>query len=291
MFEQNVGVRISGGLGNQLFQFAAAYTLARRLGTRVRCDLTAIEADRLRRFEMQPIFSEYFEFFPSYGHVHRFLDRVSRVWACDIKTGHRFGLPIFVPNDYGWDPRFDDLSKPVYLMGYFLSHKYTQTYWQEYARVIQKFLNSFSDLIQATFGNAFHQAVSVHVRRGDKSADSALSRRFAQLDRSHYRTAMQVIESRLISPYYYVFSDDITSAREMLPIRKNMRFVTGNSAIQDLALMSQCQHHIIANSTYSWWGASLGETQYRGMVVAPNDYYADGSPPPRDFLRRNWIII
>jgi hypothetical protein len=134
-------------------------------------------------------------------------------------------------------------------------------------------------------------AVSVHVRRGDYVTLQSASAYHGLCSLGYYRAAIEYVAERVENPKLFVFSDDPDWASANLVSPFPTKYVDHNSpndAFQDLRLMSLCHHHIIANSSFSWWGAWLAEQQ--GIVVAPARWYAADRPTP-DLLPAHWVRI
>jgi len=124
---------------------------------------------------------------------------------------------------------------------------------------------------------------SVHVRRGDYTT---LTKEYTQLDMSYFGRAMSMIGS----PNYIVFSDDIPWCKANFR-GSNITFSEGKSPIEDLSLMMQCEHQIIANSSFSWWGAWLNKNPSK-KVIAPARWFGPALPhDTRDLLPPSWIKI
>jgi hypothetical protein len=136
-------------------------------------------------------------------------------------------------------------------------------------------------------------SVAVHVRRADYVSLPSAAAYHGALSTSYYLDSLRVVEENLKSPRYFVFSDDANWCRTNLPFdQTNTVFVSsnqGNNAWQDLILISLCRNCVIANSSFSWWGAWLGDQRWieqRRLVIAPrrwfagnkNDYTADRIP-------------
>lgn len=132
------------------------------------------------------------------------------------------------------------------------------------------------------------QSVSLHLRRGDYLG---LSEFQGVCTEAYYEHAIAYLESQIDSPEYFVFSDDPTYAREQFGAKANFHIIDlncGDNAWRDLYMMSLCRHNIIANSTFSWWGAWLNDNPSK-IVVHPR-YHLNGVET-RDFYPRNWICI
>ena len=130
--------------------------------------------------------------------------------------------------------------------------------------------------------------VSLHVRRGDSTLPWEGK---VVLPMEYYAHAISTIKERFVDPLFFVFSDDMSFARENLPQDARMVFVEHNddfASYEDLHLMSTCHHHIIANSTFSWWGAWLN-TRPGKMVIAPRHWFLVGDNYQALFPR-DWIL-
>ena len=130
--------------------------------------------------------------------------------------------------------------------------------------------------------------VSLHVRRGDCTVASTNR---VDLPLEYYLNAISSITQRLDDPTFFVFSDDIPFAKEYLPQNVAMVFIDHNddfSAHEDLRLMSACHHHVIANSTFSWWGAWLNPRDK--MVIAPKQWYNTEDSYYPDLLPQTWLL-
>lgn len=134
-------------------------------------------------------------------------------------------------------------------------------------------------------------AVSIHVRRGDYLEPRTWRNTGCVCRAEYYRDAVRMVEQQLgAKPHYYVFSDDIAWVNENLPLG-NATYVSWNvkqDAWQDMMLMSRCRHHIICNSTFSWWGAWLNSRRDK-VVVAPDRWFARTEAP--HILPAGWLRV
>jgi hypothetical protein len=109
----------------------------------------------------------------------------------------------------------------------------------------------------------------------------------------YYERAIAHMSERLDDPRYFVFSDDVEFARENLPRSGGLEFVAHNddfSAHEDLRLMSSCHHHILANSTFSWWGAWLNGHPEK-IVVAPRQWYEGSDNYYPNLFAPEWTLL
>jgi len=133
-------------------------------------------------------------------------------------------------------------------------------------------------------------SISIHVRRGDYISVQNLNKFGNICTLNYYHKAIKLIIDKITNLAFYVFSDDINWVKENLNI-PNPTYVehnTDENSWQDMYLMSQCKHHIIANSTFSWWGAWLGENKNK-IVITPDRFYSIIETP--DFFPEEWIQI
>jgi hypothetical protein len=183
-------------------------------------------------------------------------------------------------------------TRVVYLEGYFQAYQYAQDV-EEYLRTELCYRRPPSgrnlEILERI--RAAEYPVSLHVRGGDYAFWRSGAR---LLPPSYYARAMQTMLERISNPTFFVFSDDIDFARESLPKGERMEFVDHNDEShpdEDLRLMSACRHHIIANSTFSWWGAWLNPCSTK-VVCAPMTWQDDDPTTPfPDLLPPTWLCI
>ncbi len=295
-----VATRMFGGLGNQLFQYAAGRALAKRLGGRLILDCTAslglerpfvldrypIDADVVRDAPGKP-HRRYFRIRGSVGQrlTDAFHDRVPRAYRIG---GHHF--KIFGEKwELRYDPHFETLGKSTYLIGD----------WQSF-----RYFENAADLVRAEIRPAWTpspgnrtwlnhiestNAVCMHVRRGDYLRHQGTPP--LTCARSYYAAALQHVRRFLQEPQIFVFSDDIAWCRDTFSA-PDMCFVDSNGpedAADDLRLMAACRHHIIANSSLSWWGAWLASRPGQ-LVIAPQPW-VPWLPADPEQLPGHWIKL
>jgi hypothetical protein len=288
-----------GGLGNQLFQYAAGRALAQRLGARLVLDCTS------RHAEFRPIVLDRFAIDaeivrnavgkPHARHLRlpgalgrkmsdAFHDRFPTTYRID---GHRYKV-FGEKRSFVYDRRFETLDGSIYLTGYWQSYRYFENV-ADLVRAEIRFLGTPADANRdwlARIRSA--NAVSLHVRRGDYLGNKGVSIVCA---RSYYDSALQHVRRVLDAPQIFVFSDDIAWCRQTFAA-PDIAFVDINgpdAAADDLRLMTACRHHIIANSSLSWWGAWLAAHPEQ-IVVAPTPWFP-GTPLNSDLLPPNWITL
>lgn len=183
--------------------------------------------------------------------------------------------------------------------------RYLDGYWQS-----EVFFRDFSDEIRGEFCFPIHtsrqnraiqemiegtNSVSLHVRRGDYVNNPKANAVHGTSPLNYYRGAIERFRSALSDPRFFVFSDDISWCRENLghllsPADQFVCNNVGNSSFRDMQLMSSCDHHILANSTFSWWGAWLNRSDKK-VVVAPRIWFNDGRREAPGLIPSSWIRI
>ena len=138
------------------------------------------------------------------------------------------------------------------------------------------------------------QAVMLHIRRGDYVNSPSAAKFHGVLPLSYYQQAIEALLLNQPNAHFFIFSDDLPWAKEALPKDLKITFVENSlqadAAAQELQLMYECQHHIIANSSLSWWGAWL-KKDCSGLVFAPNRWISDSSLDLSNLLPANWQRI
>ena len=194
---------------------------------------------------------------------------------------------------FHFDPEVASLPDGVCLEGYWQSERY-------FAQVADRVRHDLTLekppagrdaelLAEIAAGNA----VSLHVRRGDYVTDPAASATHGVCPLDYYRRAIAFIAERVADPVFFLFSDDPEWTRANLDLGGAATLVDHNGpdrGHEDLRLMSHCDHHIIANSSFSWWGAWL-DPRPQKMVVAPRQWFRDASKDTSDLIPESWVQL
>jgi len=284
--------KLSGGLGNQLFQYAVARHLAQQHNTELKLDITAFKDDRLRSYALSPF--NIIENIASEEEIQllkastpSFFTRLNRKFLRQ---------PLKLPSSYvrekhfHFDPEILSLSNNCYLEGYWQSEKY-------FASITNLICNEFSikappTLLNMTLAETMKacNSVSIHIRRGDYITSLSASNTHGVCDIAYYQRALEYLSNKIDSLHFFIFSDDPDWVKINFNIPYQSTYVTRNDAIngfEDLRLMSQCQHHIIANSTFSWWGAWLSSNPNK-IVIAPQQWFVVTDKNTEDMIPTKW---
>ena len=269
-------VRVSGGLGNQMFQYAFAKALKSR-GANVSLHWHPHKSKSSHNgFELDCVFeNDLTREIPLAN--HNFYNLIRSRFRRKVKI-------VREVNEMKFQPHFLE-TKSGYLDGYWQTEKY----FTDIATEIRKdFLFKHisgarnQDLLAQIKNNV---TCSVHIRRGDYVNHPELG---GGCDQSYYRRAIDHLKSNCDDyPRFVVFSDDIPYCKESFS-DLNVTYCDwnkGNDSWMDLALMRHCKHHIIANSSFSWWGAWLQKNE--GITIAPKNW--SQGKIHSDLVLSNWI--
>jgi hypothetical protein len=282
-----VVARLTGGLGNQLFQYAAACGVAHSTGAVAALDITEYSdgskthANALGRYRLDTPVVTATSFDPQFATAMvPAQDGLARIgWQGDMR------LPVYREDVYEFEPALKSWPGSAYLYGFWQSWKYFDDV-ADALRARLKIEPRDRELSDRT-GNS--DTVAVHVRRGDYLSGQRLAA-FGICEPAYYDAAMALLRRRLAKPHFYFFSDDPQwCQRHFAGADVTMASVDGGDATDDLAAMAHCRHHIIANSSLSWWGAWLGDGE-GSIVVAPVPWYSQ-SPRARDLIPDHWIRL
>lgn len=295
--------RLIGGLGNQMFQYAAGAALAARTGQELRLDLTSLRKYKLHQgYQLNQIFNGDFR-------SASVLD-LFRVLGFGVRRGVRGSVtpdPSLPDPQKGpkirqkvhnyWDG-FARLSGKTYLAGYWQSARYFEGAEASIADAFhfREELSGENSRFAAKMDSVV--AVSLHVRRGDYVKNANVNAFHGICYWDYYHKAIAQMRKSLEEPHFFVFSDDLEAARAELGEDENFTYVTGNTgqmSYRDMMLMSRCKHHVIANSSFSWWGAWLssahGFADESQIVIAPRIWFAGSPEQMEDIYLPHWQRI
>ena len=267
--------RLIGGLGNQMFQYAAGRALAFSNNWDLKLDISGYKNYTLHNgFELELL--NIRAGVATDDEVSSLVNVRSRLFRLISKKLGLKNKSHFFEKSFLYDPNFFNIKHSVYIDGYWQSYKYfEQIESQLRSELTPK--NHLTGLnLDVSQQIAKVNAVSLHIRRGDYLSNQSTNKVHGLLGIEYYEKAIQIISNKVSEPYFFVFSDDIAWARENLQLTNKVRFIdhnSGKSSYEDMRLMSLCKHHIIANSSFSWWGAWLGQNPNK-IVLYPEKWFA-----------------
>jgi hypothetical protein len=264
-------VRLRGGLGNQLFQYAAAKALADHHDTELKLDLYTYTQHKYRKFELSKFNIDAGE--ASRQEVHKFTGNNPVGRYLNKRENYLRCPAVFAQPHYHFYSDFFSLPSDLYLSGYWQSEKY----FEKVSGIIHSQFTPSRPLDERTAAlqrkmNS-EESVAVHIRRGDYTA-SKYNSFFGLVPRAYYDQALDRMRSDIHNPVFYIFSDDPAWCRENFlgPDANVIDYNKGDDAFKDLLLMASCRHNVIANSTFSWWGAWLNSNPAK-KVIAPQQWF------------------
>jgi hypothetical protein len=286
--------KLKGGLGNQLFQYAAGFAFARNRHSSFKIDVSGYEKNPGRGETSRNL------------DIHDFLITAPVASAKEIeglkypngvisKISRAIEKKVFKQYYVDWHPNLLQKTGHVYLDGYFQSEKYFQNHliaiFDQFT-LRQQWLDPIKEITESI--NQSIDSVSLHVRRGDYADNPKVSRNFLVCDAKYYQRAIYYLLERMPNCKFYVFSDNVQWAKQNLVFPGGVRFVSsakGNVGAlrpsQELILMSKCHHHILSNSSFSWWGAYLNKSPSK-IVLAP-DVWNNGYVAQPNILPESWL--
>jgi hypothetical protein len=303
-----ITVSLIGGLGNQMFQYAAGKALAERHGVGLALDLSGFRnyalrsflLDRLRVPEAAPAIAAEAGAEKPANHFVRSLwkQRIDRVFG-------RAGLPKLAPAAdqyrepfFHYDSAFEAVGPQTSLFGYFQSERYFGSIAEslrDWFAPCEPFAEAAAGVLARIEGSRL--PISVHVRRGDY-LNAGTAEFHGILGEPYYRLALGRLEGAIgADSELFIFSDDPAAAEQVLNFvpRSRLVHVCGDPERpwEDMALMARCRHHVIANSSFSWWGAWLNRAPDK-IVVAPRAWFAPNELSKRntaDLYPSGWLVV
>lgn len=291
-----ITVKLMGGLGNQLFQYAAARRLSHFSNARLQLDLSwfslCSNADTARAYALHPF--HILEDCPAPAVLSQFPAPFPKLTAL-ARRFSPFRGHYLKEKHFHFDPELLLPRKEAYLDGYWQSERY----FQDIREILLKEFTvktapaglnrSLADQIQSDSV----ASVALHIRRGDYVNNLLVHNFHGTCSLEYYQAAISKMVSLLPKAHFFLFSDDPGWVTSSFVVDHPFTLVSHNgpeAAHEDLRLMSLCRHHIIANSTFSWWGAWLSQGVDK-TVVAPTRWFAADKPDARDVIPESWVRI
>jgi hypothetical protein len=303
---------LTGGLGNQLFQYAAALSrnssrilldgnlASPRLnikGFPVLSDFKLVTNVNLLPYKKHSkIHSKFLNYIIRLGVNPRSIEK-SKLYSFFVKTCFslvfsilfKTRLTLIHAKDNGYF-ELEVLGKNDLLIGYFQSYKWASENKVKTQLCNLKLKNESEMLVDFLKQYAGKSILSIHVRLGDYKSQQD----FGLIDRSYYRDAIKLAKSKMHFEYIWLFSDEPSEALDILPIEIIDQVIVvpnfGGSAAETLEAMRYAKSYIIANSSLSWWGAFLSYSSEAPLVIAPNPWFKNALEP-RLITNPSWIRL
>jgi hypothetical protein len=290
-------VELTGGLGNQLFQYAIGKALSVDSNDQLLFDTSSYLWDKLRNYELNIFnFNVPIATVEDVQKIHNssplFTDRI--LYKVLGRSIPYYRFPIIKEQSFKFDSDYKKFRKRnINLQGYWQSEKYfkhVRSIILEDLKINENVasyaMKMYKNMILET-----QSSVSIHIRRGDYVSNPATTAYHGLCDLEYYNLAMQKMESHIETPTYFIFSDDKEYVKSVFGHIQNTIIVENVMRdYEELILMSMCNHNIIANSSFSWWGAWLNANE-APIVIAPKIWFNDSNmqQQTKDLLPIEWI--
>ncbi|MBU6427160.1 alpha-1,2-fucosyltransferase [Patescibacteria group bacterium] len=286
-------IRIEGGLGNQMFQYAFAHSLAASTGDEIALDLVGLITpnDAKREYRLKEVFGIEARL-ASAGESAVFQCGRAHPKVSFITHAIRPSSPAYISERFGsFDPFVFKVRGNAYFRGNWQSERYFASVQDEIRKAFSHFppLSSTASDLQRMIDES---SVSLHVRRGDYVTHRGAAEVIGAKSADYYKAALQKAADALGYPRIFAFSDDIAWVRSSLDLPTNTVYVSELDLKdwEEMRLMSLCRRHVISNSSFSWWGAWLDPRPDK-IVIAPIPWFRDPRLENKDICPPTWIRI
>ena len=290
-------LQLSGGIGNQLFQYAFGKAFAIRNRCKLVLDVQSFNYDVLREFALDNYSIE--AQIATIEEINRvkngsvsFSKRLFAMFG--VRRINYFDLPYLIEPAFSYDENVVKYRKrDVYFQGYWQSEKYFNSIRSvllhdfKLKKQVSVVTNEWLLKIKSS------QSVSVHIRRGDYISNSETNSFHGICPISYYEKALDYFTKKDCNTVFFIFSDDIAWAKETFNAYQNCFAVSDVPYdYEELFLLSKCKNNIIANSTFSWWGAWLNENSEK-IVIAPEKWFENDTMQAQAqwLIPESWIKI
>jgi hypothetical protein len=265
--QNSVAIKLQGGLGNQLFQYAAGFSLSKRLDCNLLIDARFVGLGANRIYQLNQLnvtgkLAQYpeLDWFPS---LEARLMNKSKMWR------NRQHFQHIRESHFHYVQEFKKYRGHLYLDGYWQSSKYFAEYASE---IKQEFSFRFE---QSTKMNEYiskiSNSVAVHVRRGDYINNSTTNSYHGNLNQNYFLSALERLKKEFPDKEVYYFTDDSDWVSRVFQVEPtNIISLNGFSDVEEILIFASAQYKIISNSSFSWWGAWLGQSK---KIIAPRNWF------------------
>ena len=288
-------LRLQGGLGNQMFQYAFARVLAKNNNV-VKLDNSFFDDKEKklgytpRKFELEIFSNDYKRATQkeiiSFGKLS-VLNHFKKKIGLNYPKKH-------IENFSKYNPSLLTIKPDVYLQGYFQSDKYFVGQKDFVRRLFTFNTDRLSDSNKQILKRIKEtNSISIHIRRGDYVEDKVTNTHHGSCSLDYYLEAINLLESRYDNLSLFFFSDDMDWVKKTFDDIKQQKFFVNNNLDNswvDMFLMSTCKHNIIANSSFSWWGAWLNDIPSK-TVIAPLKWNQNKDFNVSNLLPNKWIRL
>jgi len=283
-------VNLKGGIGNQMFQYAFGRKLALKND-----DVLKLETAGLARANdvgdiYRPFSLDAFAIEKNIATPEE-VRQIKYPYGIVSKAARWVNFKILKNTHTLFEPEALNWTGDLFLDGYWQSPLYFDDIRETLLQEFQLLTPLSAPVLKYKSQMETVPSVSLHVRRGDYASNPQVHREFGVCEASYYQAAITRVVEVVKNPVFLIFSDDIAWVKEHLALPPSAVFVEDPelSDVEELALMSMCKHNIIANSTFSWWGAWLNQNPDK-IVIAPTPWF-DSIPYDKNLTSESWILL
>lgn len=285
-------VRLQGGLGNQMFQYAFGRALSMRSGMELYLDTSPLNPKKNRGYQLDAFIlsvkaadSEKVQRLITPHFTIR-----KKLWKA-LKIPFKYADTHILEKDFPYDKDIASRKTSAYFDGYWQTEKYfwdcKDTIRQDFSFRNEEALSRHAQYEEVLNSNS----VSIHIRRGDYVKNPKYRKRLYVCKLEYYKNAMKYLSERFENLTFYIASDDHEWVKNNFEISKHIKLIESKNALEDLYIMSKCKHNIISNSSFSWWAAWLNSNENK-RVLAPNIWFNPYAKIDfRDVVPDSWIKI
>lgn len=289
-------IKLMGGLGNQMFQYAIGRSLSLKLKKKLFLDTTFLkDKSHKENFTYRNYELSNFSIENNFLTLDDFLIKRSRINYFYSFFNCSKAYKVIIEKNFNYNKSIKSLNCNAYLIGYWQSEKYFNN--------IRDILLSDFKLKVPMLGNNLlitneiinSNSISIHIRRGDYVSNQHTNEIHGLCSLDYFYKSVQYMDSKFYNPIYFIFSDDIEWVMKNFNTENiKYKFIDTNKNHHhlDLILMSYCKHNIISNSSFSWWGAWLNSNVNK-IVIAPKIWFANKKMNNliSDLIPNNWISL
>jgi hypothetical protein len=268
-------IQLIGGLGNQMFQYAAAKALSLETKQKLRLNTNLFNTYKIQNYGLHNFEIKH----GIYQKPNKFIQKFNSVFYKKV---------FYQEVDFTFTPDFCKLKgNPIVLDGFFESEKYFVKY-REQLLIDFTIKSPLKDITKKTAQKmAGENSVSIHIRRGDYLQHTIHNTNKTE----YYKMAIETIKNKVENPVFYLFSDDMAWVKQFFILKGEKNYIDFNdnkTNYEDMKLMSSCKHNIIANSSFSWWSAWLN-TNPKKIVIAPKKWLNMDEKRYEEIIPDAWI--
>lgn len=283
-------VRLKGGLGNQMFQYALGRKLALKNSCELMLDLSALDTANSTGNIKRNFSLNQFNIISKIA-TQEEVKVLEQPYGFLSKAINTFKKKVLRQNHVIFEPYILSLTEPLFLDGYWQSPRYFSDIKETLVRDFTLSNDLPKQILYILNQVENSESVAVHVRRGDYAHNPRVKKEFGLCTNQYYENAIKILQERYKKTEFFIFSDEIEWVKNNFNLPGKVTYISSTQITDavELYLMSRAKHNIIANSSFSWWSAWLNQNPNK-TVVAPTPWF-DYNIYDKDLIPNSWIQI